>query len=378
MAEVPTEFASADRDSPENVRTVSQELYADHKVTGLLDSVPLPAILINKNRQVMVLNRKLLDMLGSTDPSTFIGLRPGEIFNCIHARESPGGCGTTKDCQFCGAIDSILESMRTGDKVDREARLITDVNGSNVHFDLLVSSSPLEFNGKDFIIVTMVDITADKRKLALEKVFFHDIGNTIQGLSGSLFMVRSMKDPSMVKDLLDTSERLAGSLMEEISYHKDLLAAENGELEVQMAQMLSMDLLEDAIRHVLNIDSASGKTIKIDKEAERFSFQTDVRLLRRVIVNIVKNALEASDEGDVVKLNSYLEDGIVHFTVWNRSVIPEDVKSQLWQRSFSTKGKDRGLGTYSMKLFVEEYLGGKISFTSEEGAGTTFTVDLSK
>jgi signal transduction histidine kinase len=49
---------------------------------------------------------------------------------------------------------------------------------------------------------------------------------------------------------------------------------------------------------------------------------------------------------------------------------------QVFQRSFSTKGSNRGLGTYSMKLLGENYMGGKISFESIIGKGTTFYFDL--
>jgi sensor histidine kinase regulating citrate/malate metabolism len=48
------------------------------------------------------------------------------------------------------------------------------------------------------------------------------------------------------------------------------------------------------------------------------------------------------------------------------------VQLQLFQRSFSTKGKNRGLGTYSMKLLSERYLQGSISFKVSEKEGTTF------
>jgi len=44
---------------------------------------------------------------------------------------------------------------------------------------------------------------------------------------------------------------------------------------------------------------------------------------------------------------------------------------QIFRRSFSTKGIDRGMGTYSMKLLTE-YLQGEVSFTSSEENGTLF------
>ena len=60
-------------------------------------------------------------------------------------------------------------------------------------------------------------------------------------------------------------------------------------------------------------------------------------------------------------------------------VMPEDTQMQVFQRSFSTKAASgRGIGTHSMKLFGERYLGGKVAFTSRESEGTTFTLTLPK
>jgi sensor histidine kinase regulating citrate/malate metabolism len=58
-------------------------------------------------------------------------------------------------------------------------------------------------------------------------------------------------------------------------------------------------------------------------------------------------------------------------------VIPEKVALRIFQRSFSTKAKKgRGIGTYSMKLFGERYLGGKVGFETNEEKGTMFFIEL--
>jgi signal transduction histidine kinase len=56
--------------------------------------------------------------------------------------------------------------------------------------------------------------------------------------------------------------------------------------------------------------------------------------------------------------------------------MPSSVQRQVFNRSFSTKGAGRGLGTYSVKLLTERYLKGKAGFTSSEADGTTFFVIL--
>jgi sensor histidine kinase regulating citrate/malate metabolism len=54
----------------------------------------------------------------------------------------------------------------------------------------------------------------------------------------------------------------------------------------------------------------------------------------------------------------------------------KDVQLQLFQRSFSTKGKGRGLGTYSIKLLTENYLKGKVRFETRRESGTTFFIKI--
>jgi sensor histidine kinase regulating citrate/malate metabolism len=62
--------------------------------------------------------------------------------------------------------------------------------------------------------------------------------------------------------------------------------------------------------------------------------------------------------------------------VKNSLLIPHDVQLQIFQKSFSTKGKGRGLGTFSIKLLTERYLGGTVHFVSSEETGTVFTIEF--
>jgi sensor histidine kinase regulating citrate/malate metabolism len=58
--------------------------------------------------------------------------------------------------------------------------------------------------------------------------------------------------------------------------------------------------------------------------------------------------------------------------------MPLDTQLQIFNRSFSTKGGNRGVGTYSIKLLTERYLHGKVSFISSVETGTIFKVILPK
>jgi sensor histidine kinase regulating citrate/malate metabolism len=86
--------------------------------------------------------------------------------------------------------------------------------------------------------------------------------------------------------------------------------------------------------------------------------------------------LEASPKNATVVLDCYQEGATIVFTVNNLSYMSIAVQAQVFQRSFSTKGSGRGLGTYSIKLLTERYLNGTVHFSTSEDKGTTFFVNL--
>jgi hypothetical protein len=78
-----------------------------------------------------------------------------------------------------------------------------------------------------------------------------------------------------------------------------------------------------------------------------------------------------------VRVSAETQGDAVVFRVHNPGAMPEAVQRQIFQRSFSTKqGEGRGIGTHSVRLFTERYLGGQVEFTSAEADGTAFTVSL--
>ena len=90
---------------------------------------------------------------------------------------------------------------------------------------------------------------------------------------------------------------------------------------------------------------------------------------------MLKNALEASLQGDTVTLGAESKNGRLNLWVHNPAVIPDEYQQRIFQRDFSTKGAGRGLGTYSMQL-LSRLLSGDVTFISETGCGTRFTLTL--
>jgi hypothetical protein len=84
--------------------------------------------------------------------------------------------------------------------------------------------------------------------------------------------------------------------------------------------------------------------------------------------------VEASVTGETITLSAHREGPSLRFQVHNPGEIPEEIRSRIFQRSFSTKGTvGRGLGTYAMKLFGEGVLHGRVGFDTGLD-GTTFWI----
>ena len=108
-----------------------------------------------------------------------------------------------------------------------------------------------------------------------------------------------------------------------------------------------------------------------------FIINSDAAVVRKIISNMTLNALEATQDGGVVTLSAHAADSEGVVEVHNAGEIATEIQLQLFKRSFSTKSSvGRGIGTYSMKLFGERYLKGKVSFRSNRDEGTVFSFAL--
>lgn len=110
----------------------------------------------------------------------------------------------------------------------------------------------------------------------------------------------------------------------------------------------------------------------------KINFDTDRNLLQRVLINLLKNALEETEPAGTVTAGIRNAGNKIIFWVKSEQVMPENVRMQLFKRSFSTKGTGRGIGTYSIRLLTENYLKGEAGFISNESLGTVFSIELNK
>jgi len=368
---------------PAERATLAEELmiktnFADaESVKMALDAMPDVAAIMNKQRQLFYANDALLKFLGFKTPDEIKLMRLGESLQCMHAFEKSGGCGTTESCRYCGAAQAMEQSMMRHEKVKKECRITVQKEETTESLDFDVTVTPFEYKGEVYYILALTDISDKKRRHMLERIFFHDIINLAGGLNGLMELLKTGTENSgEMGEYITMAEQVSRELIDEITSQRALLAAENGELIINEKQVNSLQILKSVQSFFQHHSSTAGKQLEISKDAFDITLFTDETLLKRILINMVKNGLEAIKAGEKVTLCCHVSKNMIYFLAHNQGVIPKVAQMQIFQRSFSTKGSNRGLGTYSIKLLGEQYLGGNVGFTTSDVGGTQFYIAL--
>lgn len=362
------EAGPAERNSQKRVKSHSKH-FDSPALVEMLNTVPLPYIIMDQSRQVVFANVAFARAVWNK--ALLLGKKVGELFDCVHSNETAEGCGSTIFCKNCGALNATNKALEGETAVD-ECR-ITTMNGDSL--DLRVWATPISYNGSKYCSFAIQDISDEKRRRALERIFFHDVLNTAGALQSVTELIQDLPSEEL-PELALRVRRLSKFVVEEIVAQRELAAAETGDLLPATESVSSLGLVRQVVQTFENHNVSRLRTIQISSTAVDGFVKTDRTLLYRVLSNMMKNALEASPDGATVTIDCASAGDRYEFRVHNATFMPQKVQLQLFQRSFSTKGTGRGLGTYSMKLLAEKYLNGIVSFISDPEHGTTFIVSL--
>ena len=373
---ISTYFAPAERASESELNEQIKVVAETPLYKAIEESIDGYLMILNQQRQVLAVNKQLLTDFGIPRAECLFGMRPGEVINCIHSHEGAGGCGTSTACSSCGAVISILTSQEKQTSAVSECLATVRRGNRTESLEFRVRSTPVSIGPHVFTVMIFHDISNDKRKEALERIFFHDILNTIGGLVGwsQLLQNISTLDP---KEVAGRIMHLSNRLAREVNDQRRLTQAEKGILEIDIETVTVQKIFDTLIPVFETHEVTRGRRIDFADVDPKEMIIADSSLLVRILTNMIKNALEASERGGMVQVWFERRDGAPTFFVHNNSVMPEDVALRIFQRSFSTKAPHgRGIGTYIMKLFGERYLGGNVDFVSNDEQGTIFWIQL--
>jgi len=354
----------------DTVKTEARQLQ-DEPLSHWFDALPIPMAVINEHRQILFSNTAFCAVSLKTSCADILGLRPGEALDCIHAHVMKAGCGCSEFCSACGAAIAILKCLE-GEADCRECRMVRLDHGTEVPLDLQVFTRPVQFNGKTLTAVFALDISHEKRLAYLNRAFHHTLVNGVGGINALADLMDPDQDTGSLLDLLADASRRT---LKKVLYHRDVEAAEQGRLAVDMEAIDTDDFLNGLIREECRLRNIEHSCAVVESPCGEL--WSDRRILGHVLDNMLENALEAREKnpGRITLACTRLEDGGTTISVRNPGMVPPNIRKQMFKRYVSSKSRDRGLGIYVMKLFTERYLGGELAFSSQDNE-TTFAVTL--
>ena len=296
-----------------------------------------------------------------------------------------------KDCQGISTNPKLgglmLQTLKTGrPEINRDIELETRAGR---HYSLQLTTSLLK-NKKGHTIgavgvmndVTEIRNLQEKLKLnehlasigALSAKLGHEIGNSLGGIK--LFA------DNLVDELSPDDHRR--EYAEEILAEIDRLKTIVTQLK-DYSRPIMLDLrkttVNEIVESVLSLSKdriqENGIIVKKRLEQDMPEIMLDTDQISGALLNIVINAIQAMPQGGTITISTFLHNGSVGISIADTGTgIPEENHSRIFNPFFTTKRTfGTGLGLPIAYKAIKLH-GGTITYDSEEGVGTTFTIEL--
>ncbi len=262
--------------------------------------------------------------------------------------------------------------------------LATRKNGDS--FPANISFSVAEVDGVMYFTGIITDLSETKalqeriirseRLAALGKVvaeIHHEIKNPLMMIGGfASQLTRKVKDRRSLEKL--------NIIVKEVARLEDLLK-ELRELylprSLNMEEVSVIKLLQEVRDLIENDCDKKRVSVSLKMEGERPLIKGDKSRLKQVLLNLVKNAVEAMEDGGELSLESQIRGEKVEIAIADTGpgIPPEDLE-RIFEAFYTTKPQGTGLGLGISRSIVEEHPGGSFSVASEKGKGTRFVISL--
>jgi PAS domain S-box-containing protein len=196
----------------------------------------------------------------------------------------------------------------------------------------------------------------------------HDIRNPLTAISGATYFLknklglgtdeRSREMLDLIEENIEESNKIVSDLLE---YSRDIQLDKSATdlTNLVKASLSSIDISEN----VMVVNDVGNEYLEIDGQ-----------YIKRVFVNIIRNAVDAMPEGGTLTITS--ERSIRGLEVCFKDTgigIPEEIIDDIWKPLFTTKPRGMGFGLAICKRIMECH-GGEVTVESQVGEGTSFIV----
>jgi two-component system, chemotaxis family, CheB/CheR fusion protein len=249
-----------------------------------------------------------------------------------------------------------------------------------------------------FILLAMQDITALRHAMAerqrvereAQRVqHFALLGRLAAGLSheirnplGALVLHVDLLEEELRQPSAASAAEMAQAFTEikaQLARLDELVQDYLSLVRIGMAQLVPEDLRTFVTQWAQEMTStlaAHGITLQLDAPAELGMVALHKNTFRRVLLNLVQNAIEAMPQGGTLTLRGRRQAATVQLDIRDTGIgIPVEHSPRIFEPLHTTKPGGTGMGLYIVQEVVAAH-GGQVAMQSTVGAGTTFTLTL--
>lgn len=278
------------------------------------------------------------------------------------------------------------------------------MNDEIVNLKTKVSRLSRNVNSKNLVIQTLNFITRREREMVhktvgrmhklqlqvkkleelkdgLTHMVVHDLNNPLAAVSGNLQLLQMYSKETLNEEqreslryALDSTEELRRMIATLLDINK----MEEDKITLSYESFGLHNLAQEVVRQMDVSARSQNKSVTLTEEGQMPDVSADKSLIKRIISNLINNALKYTPEGGSVVVRAYFRQDNHDFCVEVEDAgpgIPEEYREKIFEKF--TQVQDRqaklghGLGLTFCKLAIEAH-GGKIWVESEVGKGSTF------
>lgn len=357
----------------------------------------IDAYIILANRNFLVEKTNYYNLTNTTESPML--RRVGELLRCKNALDA-GVCGTHENCKACPirvAIEKSFLEKGHFSQLETSMRLyLSDKTDNFMDCVVSVSGAYLNLNGEDKILLTVRDITRQKKvqeelkaaketaeiageqKTAFLANMSHEIRtplNAIVGFAG-LLATATEEDRNSYVEIIKGNTNMLLQLVNDIL---DMSKIEAGTLEfiyndVDVNQI--MRELEGIFR--LRLEEADSPVrIVFEQRLPVCFIHTEKNRVSQVLSNFLSNAFKYTSQGSITLGYEVREDEMYFYVTDTGTGIPEDKIAHVFERFTKLDAKRQGTGLgLSISQTIIKKLGGEIGVMSQYGKGSTFWFTL--
>jgi NtrC-family two-component system sensor histidine kinase KinB len=216
----------------------------------------------------------------------------------------------------------------------------------------------------------------------LTSMIFHDLRSPIGNIISSLEVLQATftDNDETIQSVLSIamrSSRRASRLVESLL---DLDRLETNRAVLNISQASIGALVAEAVEEIHPTAEAKGQLLKMELPPRLPAVEMDVDMIRRVLINLLENAIKYTRSGDQITVTAGAKDGTLLVSVTDSGPgIPSEDQDNIFDKFTRVTHDDRpkglGLGLAFCRMAVEAH-GGKIWVESEEGKGSTFSFTI--